>query len=110
MAQFEIDIDLCFEKRRLFKVTNVSKTLKKYVMASCLGELQWEARQKLGLKMDSKIVICLEKCGTEIDSEKSFQNLEEQTQIVAKEVSFFRKPIIYNMWSNWFVVFSIIVK
>ena len=70
MAQFEIDIDLCLKDRRLFIVTNASKTLRKYVMASCFSELQWVAKEKLGLKMKCKISIYLEKDGTKVDDEE----------------------------------------
>jgi hypothetical protein len=88
MAQFEIDIDLCLKDRRPFKVTNASKTIKKYAMASCLGELQWVAKQKLDLKMDSKIAIYLEKDGTKFDDQNFFQVMDDQTQFIAKEIPF----------------------
>jgi len=85
MAEFEIDIDLCLKDRRLFIVTNASKTLRKYVMASCFSELQWLAKEKLGLKM--KCTIFLEKDGTEVD-EEFFKKLCDQTRFIAKEVPF----------------------
>jgi len=87
MAQFEIDIDLCLKNRKVFIVTNTSKTLKKFVMASFLGELQWEAKEKLGLNMKSKILLCLEKDGTCIDDEELFQKMENTTEFIAKEIS-----------------------
>ena len=37
MAQFEIDIDLCLKDRRPFRVANATKTVRKCVMANCLG-------------------------------------------------------------------------
>jgi len=73
MAKFEIDIDLCLKERKPYRVTNASKTLRKYVMASCLNELQWVAKEKLGLKKESKILICLEKDGIEVHDEEFFQ-------------------------------------
>ena len=87
MAQFEIDIDLCLKNRKVFIVTNTSKTLKKFVMASFLGELQWEAKEKLGLNMKSKILLSLEKDGTPVDNEELFKKMEATTELVAKEVS-----------------------
>ena len=69
MAEFEIDVDLCLKNRKVFIVTNTSKTLKKFVMASFLGELQWEAKEKLDLNTKSKILLCLEKDGTPVDNE-----------------------------------------
>ena len=87
MAQFEIDIDLCLKNRKVFIVTNTSKTLKKFVMASFLGELQWEAKEKLGLNMKSKILLSLEKDGTPVDNEELFKKMQATTELVAKEVS-----------------------
>ena len=87
MAQFEIDIDLCLKNRKVFIVTNTSKTLKKFVMASFLGELQWEAKEKLGLNMRSKILLSLEKDGTLVDNEELFKKMEATTELVAKESS-----------------------
>jgi len=87
MAQFEIDIDSCLKNRKVFIVTNASKTLKKFVMASFLGELQWEAKEKLGLNMKSKILLSLEKDGTPVDNEELFKKMEATTELIAKEVS-----------------------
>ena len=55
-------------------------------MASCLSELQWLAKEKLGLKKESKILICLEKDGTEVHEEEIFQKMGYATQFIAKEV------------------------
>ena len=87
MAQFEIDVDLCLKNRKVFIVTNTSKTLKKFVMASFLGELQWEAKEKLGLNMKSKILLSLEKDGTPVDNEELFKKMEAATELISKEVS-----------------------
>ena len=54
-----------------------------------LGELQWQAKQKLQLKNDTKVSIFLEKDGTEVDDERFFAKLSDHTRFVAKEVSNF---------------------
>ena len=86
MAQFEIDIDLCIKDRKPFRVANADKTVRKGVMASCLGELQWLAKQKLNLKSDAKVSLFLEKDGTEVEEQSFFEKLSDHTRFIAKEV------------------------
>ena len=87
MAQFEIDIDLCIKDRKPFRVANADKTIRKGVMASCLDELQWLAKQKLDLKGDAKVSLFLEKDGTEVEEQNFFEKLSDHTRFIAKEVS-----------------------
>jgi hypothetical protein len=86
LTPFEIDIDLCLKNRRPFKITNESKLLRRCVMASNLDELQWLSKYKLNLNPQAKVSIFLEKDGTEVDDQKFFEKLSEQTRFVAKEV------------------------
>ena len=86
MAPFEIDIDLCLKDRRPFKIANASRVKRVCVMASCLDELQWLSRSKLNMNPGAKVSIFLEKDGTEVDDQKFFEKLSEQTRFVAKEV------------------------
>ena len=86
MAQFEIDIDLCLKDKRPFKITNASRDLRRCVMASCLDELKWLSKSKLNLNPQAKILMFLEKDGTEVDNQMFFEKLSEHTCFVAKEV------------------------
>ena len=88
MAPFEIDIDLCLKDRRPFKIANSSKSKRICVMVSCLDELRWLSKSKLDLNPEAKVSIFLEKDGTEVDDQKFFEKLSEQTRFVAKEVPF----------------------
>ena len=104
MAQFEIDIDLCLKDRRPFKIANASKVKRVCVMASCLEELQWLSRSKLNMNPGAKVSIFLEKDGTEVDDQKFFEKLSEQTRFVANEVPFNNnddsKKILKNLPNN----------
>ena len=105
MAPFEIDIDLCLKDKRPFKIANASKVKRVCVMASCLDELQWLSRSKLNMNPGAKVSTFLEKDGTEVDDQKFFEKLSEQTRFVAKEVPFNNddsKKILKNLTSNGF--------
>ena len=63
MAPFEIDIDLCLKNRKSFKITNDSKILRSWVLASCLDELQWLSKSKLNLNPEGNVSTFWKKMG-----------------------------------------------
>lgn len=66
----------------MFQIKDVSRNIKKAIVASTLDEVRTKSAEKFG-KLDDLPTIHLDSDGTEIDDEDYFQTLEANAELIA---------------------------
>ncbi|XP_055691719.1 DNA fragmentation factor subunit alpha isoform X2 [Lutzomyia longipalpis] len=71
------------DNRKPYKVKDVTRNIKKAVVAATLEEVKAKAAEKFGQPADTLPTIHLDSDGTEIDDEEYFQTLEPNAELIA---------------------------